>query len=44
MALQPFAQDGNPMMKAIDQDPKVRSAMGNGSSNPRGPCVLSLAR
>ena len=29
MALQPFAQDGNPVMKSIDQDPNLRSAMGN---------------
>ena len=43
MALQPFAQDGNPVMKSIDQDPNLLSAMGNGSSNPGGACVLSLA-
>ena len=43
MALQPLAQEGNPVMKSIDQDPNLLSAMGNGSSNPGGACVLSLA-
>ena len=43
MALQPLAQDGNPVMKPIDQDPNLLSAIGNGSSKPRGACVLSLA-
>ena len=43
MALQPLAQDGNPVMKSIDQNPNCLSAMGNGSSNPGGACVLSLA-
>ena len=43
MALQPFAQDGNLVMKSIGQDPNLLSAMGNGSSNPGGACVLSLA-
>ena len=43
MALQPFAQDGNPVMKSIDQDPNLLSAMDNGSRNPGGACVLSLA-
>ena len=43
MALQPFAQDGNPVMKSIDQNANLLSAMGNGSSNPGGVCVLSLA-
>ena len=44
MALQPLAQEGNPVMKSIDQDPNLLSVMGNGSSNPGGACVLSLAR
>ena len=43
MALQPFAQDSNPVMKSIDQDPNLLSAVGNGSSKPWGACVLSLA-
>ena len=42
MALQPFAQDGNPVMKSIDQDLNLLSAMGSGSSNLGGACVLSL--
>ena len=44
MALQPLAQDGNPVMKSIDQDPNLLSAMGNGSRNSGGAYVLSLAR
>ena len=43
MALQPFAQRGNPVMKSIDQDPNLLSVMGRGSSNPGGAYVLSLA-
>ena len=43
MALQPLAQDGNPVMKSIDQDPNLLSAIGNGSSKPGGACLLSLA-
>ena len=43
VALQSFAQDGNPVMKSIDQDPNLISAMCKGSSNPWGACVLSLA-
>ena len=43
MAIQPLAQDGNPVMKSIDQDPNLLSEMGNGSNNPGGACVLSLA-
>ena len=43
MALQPFAQDGNPVIKSIEQDPNLLSEMGNGSRNPGGACVLSLA-
>ena len=43
MALQPLAQDGNPVTKSIDQDPNRLSAMGNGSSKLGGACVLSLA-
>ena len=38
-----LAQDGNPVIKSIDQDPNLLSAMGNGSSKPGGACVLSLA-
>ena len=44
MALQPLAQEGNPVMKSIEQDPNLLSAMSNGSSNPGDACVLSLAR
>ena len=44
MILQPFAQDGSPVIKAIDQDLDLLSAISNGSSNPGGACVLSLAR
>ena len=43
MALQPLAQEANPVMKSIDQDPNLLVAIGNGSSNPGGACVLSLA-
>ena len=43
MALQLFEQDGNPVMKSINQDPNLLLAMGNGYSNPGGACVLSLA-
>ena len=43
MALQPFAQRGNLVMKSIDQDPNLRLAMGKGSSKPGGVYVLSLA-
>ena len=43
MALQPFAQGGNPVIKSIDQDPNFLSAMGKGSSKPGGAYVLSLA-
>ena len=43
MALQLFAQDGNPAIKSMDQDPNLLLEMGDGSSNPRGACVLSLA-
>ena len=43
MALQPFAQDGNPVLKSIDQDPNLRLAMGNGSSKPGGVYMLYLA-
>ena len=42
MALQPFAQAGNPVIKSIDQDPNLLAAMGKGSSKPGGVCVLSL--
>ena len=43
MALQLLAQDGKPVMKSIDQDPNLLSAMGNGSNKSGGACVLSLA-
>ena len=43
MALQPFEQEGNPVIKSIDQDPNLLSAMGKGSSKPRGAYVLYLA-
>ena len=43
MALQPFEQGGNPVMKSIDQDPNLLLAMGNGASKLGGTCVLSLA-
>ena len=42
IALQPFAQEGNPVMKSIDQEPNLLTAMGNGSRNPGDACVLSL--
>ena len=44
MALQTFAQEGNPVIKSIDQDPNLMAAMGRGSSKPGGAYVLSLAR
>ena len=40
MALQPFAQEGSPVIKSIDQDPNLLSAMGRGSSKPGGAYVL----
>ena len=43
MALQPFAQEGSPVIKSMDQDPNLLSAMGKGSSKPGGAYVLSLA-
>ena len=43
MALQPFAQEGNPVIKSIDQDSNLLSAMGKGSSKLGGAYVLSLA-
>ena len=43
MALQPFVQEGNPVIKSIDQDPNLLAAMGKGSSKPGGTYVLSLA-
>ena len=43
MALQPFAQEGNPVIKSIDQDPNRLSAMGRGSSKPGGAYVPFLA-
>ena len=43
MALQLFAKVGSLVMKSIDQDPNLRSAMGKGSSKAGGAFVLSLA-
>ena len=43
MALQLFAQRGNPVMKSINQDPNLCSAMGKGSSKFEGAYMLSLA-
>ena len=43
MELQPFAHGGNPIIKSMDQDPNLRSAMGKGSGNPGGAYMLSLA-
>ena len=43
MALQPFVQEDNPVIKPIDQDPNLLSAMGNASNKPGGACVLYLA-
>ena len=41
MALQPLAQDGNPVMKSIDQYPNLLSAMSNGYSKPGG-CLCAI--
>ena len=43
MALQLFAKEGNPVIKAIDQDPNHLSAIFKGSSKPGGDFVLFLA-
>ena len=43
MALQPFAQKGNPVIKSIDQDSKLLSVMGRGSNKSGGAYMLSLA-
>ena len=43
MALQPFANRGNPVIKSIEHDPNLLSAMVKGSSKPGGANVLSLA-
>ena len=43
MALQTFEQEGNPVIKTIDQDLNLLPAMGKGSSKPGGAYVLSLA-
>ena len=37
MALQPFAHRGNLVMKSIDHDPNLLSAMGKGSNKPGVP-------
>ena len=41
MVLQPFAQAGSPVIKSIDQDPNLLSAMGNGSSKAWG-CLCAI--
>ena len=43
MVLQPFAQEANPVIKFIDQDPNHLSAIGKGSNKPGGAYVLFLA-
>ena len=43
IALQPFAHKGSPVIKSIDHDPNLLSAMDKGSSKPGGAFVLSLA-
>ena len=43
MALQPFAQEGSPVIKSIDQDPNLLLAMVKGPSKPGGAYVMSLA-
>ena len=43
MALQPFAHRGSPVIKSIDQDLNLRSAMGKGFSKPGGAYMLPLA-
>ena len=42
MALQPFAQEGNPVIKSIDQDPNLLSVMVKGSRKPGSAYVISL--
>ena len=43
MALQPLAKRGNTVIKSIDQEPYLLSAMGKGSSKPEGASMLILA-
>ena len=43
MALQPFAHKGSPVIKSIDHNPNLLSAIGNGSSKPGGAYMLSFA-
>ena len=43
MALQLFGQKGSPVIKSIDQDPNLLTAIGRGSSKPGGAYVLSFA-
>ena len=43
MALQPFAHKGSPVIKSIDYNPNLLSAIGNGSSKPGFAYVLSFA-
>ena len=43
MALLPFAQKGSAVIKSIDQDPNLLSAIAKGYSKPGGDYMLSLA-
>ena len=43
IALQPFAQIGNPVIKSIDQDSNLCLAMGKGSSKSGGAYALSIS-
>ena len=43
IALQPFAYKGSPVIKSIDHDPNLLSAMVNDSKKPGGAYVLSFA-
>ena len=43
MTLQPFAHRGHPVIKFIDQDLNLRSAIGKGFGKPGGAYMLSLA-
>ena len=43
MVLKLFAQEGSPVIKSMDQDPNLISAMFKGSSKSGGAYVVSLA-
>ena len=43
MALQPFTRRVSPVIKSIDQDANLQSAIEKGPSKPGGAYVLSLA-